>query len=68
MERDALREVIDAVAGDAAGALSEIVEGIEGLIEGPPKEEQTPDDPDPFMALFDFRRVKAANAMDEEQD
>jgi hypothetical protein len=68
MERDELREVIGVVAGDAAGALSEIVEEVEGLIPGPPKEEEKPDDPNPFTALFDFGKAKATNAAERERD
>jgi len=56
VERDDLREVIGAVAGKAAGALSEIVEQIENLVPQPPKEELEPDDPNPFTALFDFKK------------
>ena len=37
--RSVRAQVIGAVAGDAAGALSEIVEEFKGLVAGPPKEE-----------------------------
>ena len=43
IERGAFREVIGAVAGNAAEALREIVEQIEGLASAPPKEEQEPE-------------------------
>jgi hypothetical protein len=56
------------VGGDAAGALSEIVEEIEGLVPGPPKEEQKPEDPNPFTALFDFGKAKATSAAGTEGD
>jgi hypothetical protein len=68
IERDELREVIGVVAGDAAGALNEIVEEVERLIPEPPKEKQEPENPNPFTALFDFKREKATNAADGERD
>jgi hypothetical protein len=62
LERDDLREVIGAVAGNAAGALSEIVEEIEGLVPEAAKEGQKPDDPNPFTALFDFKKSNPTRA------
>jgi hypothetical protein len=66
--RDALREVIGVVDGNAAGALSEIVEEIKGLVPGPPKAEQEPEDTNPFTALLDFRKPEATSAADRERD
>lgn len=56
------------MAGNAAGAWSEIVEEIEGLIPGPPKEEQEPEDTNPLIALFEFGRAKATSVADRERD
>jgi hypothetical protein len=43
-----------------AEALSEIVEQIEGLVAGSPKEEQRHEDTNPFTALLDFRKAKGS--------
>ena len=44
------------------------VEEIEGLVPKPPKEEQEPDDLNPFTALFDFKKDKTTNAGDGERN
>jgi hypothetical protein len=68
IERNALSEVIGAVAGDAVGALNAIVEEIECLVAGLAKKEQERDDPNLFTVLFDFRKEKATKAADIERD
>ena len=69
VERDALREILDAVAGNAAGALSEIVKAIEGLVPGPPKEEQEPEDTNSFMhcSILEWRKARTLRTKNEIQ-
>ncbi|HEY6184507.1 MAG TPA: hypothetical protein VIW67_19840 [Terriglobales bacterium] len=68
VERDDLIEVIGAVAGNAVGTLSEIVDELEGLIPGPSKGELKREDTNPFTALFAFREAKATSAADTKRD
>jgi hypothetical protein len=66
VERDDLREVIGAVAGNAAGALSDIVDEIEGLVSPKAKEEPKPEDPNPFAALFGLSKSNPSPPPDSE--
>ena len=55
VECDDFREVIGTVVGNAEGTLSDLVRKIEALFSPRVAEVQTPDNPNPFSALFDFR-------------
>lgn len=66
VERDDWREVIGAVAGNAAGTLSDIVDEIEDLVSPRAKEEPKPEDTNPFTALFGFSKGKPSRALDSE--
>ena len=54
VEHDDFLEVIGTVVGNAEGTLSDIVGKIEALLSPRVAEVETPDNPNPFTALFDF--------------
>lgn len=58
LDRDNLDTTLRALGGDSSKAITELVRQVENLVAGPEKEkEPEPDDPNPFTALFAFKKT-----------
>jgi hypothetical protein len=61
LDRDNLDTTLRALGGDSGKAIAELVRQVETLVAGPVKEiEPEPDDPNPFTALFAFKKTFGA--------